>query len=254
VPRLLARTPLWVAVALVGFTAAQAQAQARAPEPAVEDDGASEDLQAYMGAVLFQNPDDFDGRGYGGVFGADLYQLVHGFHYRRVLAELGGSVDDQVDEDGKRTVNGFRYQFAFLGGLGGGSKSSYVALGAGLSVNGDTGGAVATALTVPVELRVTGWLGSYVRLTGWLRADHFLAAYDSRERSADSVLLDELIAGARVVFMYDRKTLKKGRNAGKQMLEGLSLGVTRHETKGSAVWLLSFGYGFASAPGSASVE
>lgn len=143
------------------------------------------------------------------------------------------------DEDNEK-ASGFRYGLGALGGIGFSNGANYLAVGTGLSINGDARGAVPAALSLPIEVNVTTWLSSRLRFSGWIRGDHFIAAKKSRRENADEFVVDEFTLGGHITLITERKIKGRKKNT---VLRGPSLGCTVHRTMGASVLVLQFGLG-----------
>jgi hypothetical protein len=187
----------------------------------------------HVGLVLYSGSPDPGPDKYALVLGAELDRSLLDILYSKVRVSLGAGFDS-----GEKQADRFRYGLGLQAGLAVEAGAQRVTLGTGLDVNGETGDVTPGALLVPVELGAARWLGSRVRLAGWIRADHFLAAKRVRRDAAGDLIADEWMGGVNVVWAREKK--QKGERAWRR---GPMLGLTAHRTMETTVWLFQFGMG-----------
>ncbi len=210
-------------------TQAERAASGEKAAPSSVTDGAG-----FVGAALFQSPETyFDDRRFSIYMGAEFQKFSHEFLYSKGIVVLGVAKDDDSSK-----ISGFRYEGTGLAGIALGDEAAYTGVAVGLSLNGDAPGVVPIALTFPIEVSHTAWLGSMLRVNAWIRGDTFVLAKKSRATAADAVIFDEVSGGGWLTLATEKR-----RKGSSNVLRGAAIGFRIHRTMGGTVVMLQAGAG-----------
>lgn len=202
------------------------------------------DFYASIGWVIYTERDSFDQRDGALELSVHRHKLGSEFFYTAFDGALGVS-GDTADKDN----SGFRYRAGGRLGVAFPYRSGMVAMGIGLSANGETD-TIPFAITAPVEIRTSNWLSPTMRASLWARGDRLLATFDSRDQLADRYgPLDELYFGATVLFLRGKGRAKIGLGEDESpALKGIGLSASYQRTMGAGLWLISITGGATSIP------